>query len=172
MSKRAESSTKFIGRNRAPRVHISYDLYVGDAMEKVELPFVLGVMSDLSGKMAEGKSLPAVKDREFKEVDMDNFDGFMGEIKPRVAFSVPNVLSEGGGNIAVDISFDKMQDFSPEAIARKVEPLRKLLDMRTELTNLLSFMDGKTQAEDLIQKLISDESLMKSVLASKKPAES
>ena len=171
MPKPSESSTKFIERNRAPRVHIEYELDVNGAEKKIELPFVMGVMSDLSGKQDPEKPLPPVKDRKFLEIDMDNFNDRMKAIKPRAAFSVPNMLSEEGGNLSVDISFESMDDFSPEAIAKKVEPLRKLLEARTEMTNLLSYMDGRTQAEDLIDKLIRDEGLMKSVLSSKKPAE-
>lgn len=171
MPKPSESSTKFIERNRAPRVHIEYELDVNGAQKKIELPFVMGVMADLSGKQDPEKPLPPVKDRKFLEIDMDNFNDRMKAIKPRAAFSVPNMLSEEGGNLSVDISFESMDDFSPEAIARKVEPLRKLLEARTEMTNLLSYMDGRTQAEDLIDKLIHDEGLMKSVLSSKKPAE-
>lgn len=169
MPKPSESSTKFIERNRAPRVHIEYELDVNGAQKKVELPFIMGVMSDLSGKQDPEKPLPPVKDRKFLEFDMDNFNDRMKAIKPRTAFSVPNVLSEEGGNLSVDISFESMNDFSPEAIAKKVEPLRKLLEARTELSNLLSYMDGRTQAEDLLEKLIHDEGLMKSVLSSKKP---
>lgn len=169
MPKPSESSTKFIERNRAPRVHIEYELDVNGAQKKVELPFIMGVMSDLSGKQDSEKPLPPVKDRKFLEFDMDNFNDRMKAIKPRTAFSVPNVLSEEGGNLSVDISFESMNDFSPEAIAKKVEPLRKLLEARTELSNLLSYMDGRTQAEDLLEKLIHDQGLMKSVLSSKKP---
>ena len=170
MPKPSESSAKFIERNRAPRVHIEYELDVNGAQKKVELPFIMGVMADLSGKPAE--ALPPVKDRKFLEIDMDNFNDRMKAIKPRVAFSVPNVLSEEeGSNLAVDISFESMDDFSPEVIARKVEPLRKLLEARTELTNLLSYMDGKTQAEDLIARLISDEAFRKSVTSAPKPAD-
>ena len=169
MPKPSESSTKFIERNRAPRVHIEYELDVNGAQKKIDLPFVMGVMSDLSGKLDPEKPLPPVKDRKFLEFDMDNFNDRMKAIKPRAAFSVPNVLSDEGGNMAVDITFESMSDFSPEVIAKKVEPLRKLLETRTELTNLLSYMDGRTQAEDLLEKLIRDESLMKSVLSTKKP---
>lgn len=172
MPKPSESSTKFIERNRAPRVHIEYELDVNGAQKKVDLPFVMGVMADLSGKLDPDKPLPAVKDRKFLDFDMDNFNDRMKAIKPRAAFSVPNVLSEDGGNLSVDISFESMNDFSPEVIAQKVEPLRKLLEARTELSNLLSYMDGRTQAEDLLEKLIRDESLMKSVLSSKKPDDS
>jgi type VI secretion system protein ImpB len=171
MPKPSESSTKFIERNRAPRVHIEYELFVDGAEKKVELPFVMGVMSDLSGKPAE--ALPPIAERKFREVDMDNFDKFMKDVKPRVAFSVPSVLSEDEGkNLSIDITFDKMEDFSPEAIASKVEPLRKLLEARTQLSNLLSWMDGRSQAEDLMEKLLADPALMKSLATTAKPADS
>lgn len=168
MPKPSESSTKFIERNRAPRVHIEYELDVNGAQKKVELPFVMGVMADLSGKAVE--PLPAVKDRKFLEIDMDNFDDRLKAIKPRVAFSVPNVLSEDGGNMAVDVTFESMEDFSPENVVKKIEPLRQLLEARSQLSNLLAHMDGKTQAEDLMEKLISDPALMKTVLSTPKPA--
>lgn len=168
MPKPSESSSKFIERNRAPRVHIEYELDVNGAQKKVELPFVMGVMSDLSGKPTE--ALPPVKDRKFLEFDMDNFNDRMKAIKPRVAFSVPNVLSEEGGNLSVDISFESMNDFSPEAIAKKVEPLKKLLQDRTELANLLSYMDGRTNAEDLMKKIIDNKGDIDSVVDSCKPS--
>ena len=170
MPKPSESSTKFIERNRAPRVHIEYELFVDGAQKKVELPFVMGVMADLSGKSAE--PLPPVAERKFREVDMDNFDKFMKDVKPRVNFAVPNALSDNEGErLNIDITFDKMDDFSPEAIARKVEPLRKLLEARTQLSNLLTYMDGRAQAENLIEQLLGDPALMKSVMGTTKPAE-
>jgi len=170
MPKPSESSTKFIERNRAPRVHIEYELFVDGAQKKVELPFVMGVMADLSGKSVE--PLPPVAERKFREVDMDNFDKFMKDVKPRVNFAVPNALSDNEGErLNIDITFDKMDDFSPEAIARKVEPLRKLLEARTQLSNLLSYMDGRAQAENLIEQLLQDPALMKSVMGTSKPAE-
>ncbi len=169
MPKPSESSTKFIERNRAPRVHIEYELFVDGAQKKIELPFVMGVMADLSGNPTE--ALPPVAERKFREVDMDNFDKFMKDVKPRVAFSVPNALGsdEGGERLAIDITFDKMEDFSPEAIARKVEPLRKLLEARTQLSNLLTYMDGRVQAENLIEQLLADPALMKSVTGAAAP---
>ncbi len=140
-----QSSQKFIARNRAPRVQIEYDLELYGAEKKINLPFVMGVMSDLSGKSAA--ELPPVDQRKFLEIDVDNFDDRLKAMKPRVAFAVPNTLT-GDGNIAVDLTFDSMEDFSPGAIARKVEPLNKLLQARTQLSNLLSYMDGKSGAED------------------------
>src|SRR6187551_3860368 len=133
-----ESSQKFIARNRAPRVQIEYDVEVYGAEKKVQLPFVMGVMSDLSGKPAE--ALPAVADRKALEIDVDNFDERLKSMKPRVAFQVPNTLT-GEGNMSVDITFESMEDFSPAAVARKVESLNKLLETRTQLANLLTYMD-------------------------------
>ena len=169
MPRPTESSTKFIERNRAPRVHIEYELFVDGAQKKIELPFIMGVMADLSGKPVEG--LAPVKDRKFLEIDVDNFNERMKSIKPRVAFNVPNVVSEEGGNMGVDVTFESMEDFSPEAVARQVEPMRKLLEARTQLSNLLSYMDGRTQAEDLLEKLVKDPALMKTVMDAPKPAE-
>ncbi|MBC7153114.1 MAG: type VI secretion system contractile sheath small subunit [Rhodobacteraceae bacterium] len=156
------SSQKFIARNRAPRVQIEYDVELYGAEKKVQLPFVMGVMSDLSGKSEE--PLPAVADRKFLEIDVDNFDSRMKSMKPRAAFSVPNTLT-GEGNLAVDITFESMDDFSPAAIARKVEPLRKLLEARTQLSNLMTYMDGKTGAEDLIAQIIQDPALLAALAA-------
>ena len=167
MPKPSESSTKFIERNRAPRVHIEYELFVDGAQKKVELPFVMGVMADLSGKPAE--ALPPVAERKFREVDMDTFDKFMKDVKPRVNFAVPNALSDNEGErINIDVTFDSMDDFSPEKIAAKVEPLRKLLEARTQLSNLMTYMDGKTGAEELISKVIQDPALLKSLAAAPK----
>ena len=160
------SSQKFIARNRAPRVQIEYDVELYGAEKKVQLPFVMGVMSDLSGKSEE--PLPPVADRKFLEIDVDNFDDRMKSMKPRAAFSVPNTLT-GEGNMAVDITFESMDDFSPAAIARKVEPLRKLLEARTQLSNLMTYMDGKTGAEELISKVIQDPALLKSLASAAKP---
>ncbi len=159
------SSQKFIARNRAPRVQIEYDVELYGAEKKVQLPFVMGVMSDLSGKSEE--PLPAVADRKFLEIDVDNFDDRMKSMKPRAAFSVPNTLT-GQGNLAVDITFESMDDFTPGAIAKKVEPLAKLLEARTQLSNLMTYMDGKTGAEELIAKVMQDPALLKSLAATPK----
>lgn len=162
------SSQKFIARNRAPRVQIEYDVELYGAEKKVQLPFVMGVMSDLAGKSE--KPQPAVADRKFLEIDVDNFDNRMKSIAPRAAFQVPNTLT-GEGNMAVDITFESMDDFSPAAIAAKVEPLKELLDARTELSNLMTYMDGKTGAEELINKVMQDPSLMKSLASAPKPTD-
>jgi len=162
------SSQKFINRNRAPRVHIEYDVELYGAEKKVELPFIMGVMADLSGKPAE--ALPGVADRKFLEIDVDNFDDRLKASKPRVAFTVPNTLT-GEGNLAVEMTFESMDDFSPAAVARKVDSLNKLLTARTELANLLTYMDGKSGAENLIGKLLADPTLMQSMAATPKAAE-
>src|SRR5215216_5923744 len=151
------SSQKFVARNRAPRVQIEYDVELYGAEKKVELPFVAGVLADLSGKPAE--ALPAVADRKYLEIDVDNFDERLKSMKPRVAFQVPNTLT-GEGNLNVDITFESMEDFSPAAVARKVESLGKLLETRTQLANLLTYMDGKSGAEDLIGKALKDPTLL------------
>ncbi len=159
------SSQKFIARNRAPRVQIEYDVETYGSQKSVQLPFVVGVMSDLSGKPTE--PLPAVADRKMLEIDVDNFDDRLKSIKPRAAFTVPNTLT-GEGNLAVDITFESMDDFSPAAIARKVEGLNKLLEARTQLSNLLTYMDGKTGAEDLINKVLQDPALLQTLAAAPK----
>jgi len=162
------SSQKFIARNRAPRVQIEYDVELYGAEKKVQLPFVMGVMSDLSGKPSE--PLPPVADRKFLEVDVDNFDARMKAMKPRVAFQVPNRLT-GEGNIAVDITFESMDDFTPAAVAAKVDGVKQLLEARQQLANLVTYMDGKTGAEELISKVVKDEALLKSLAAAKAPTE-
>jgi type VI secretion system protein ImpB len=163
-----QSSQKFIARNRAPRVQIEYDVEVYGSQKKIQIPFVMGVMADLSGKPAE--ELPGVADRKFLEIDVDNFDSRMKSMKPRVAFRVPNTLT-GEGEINVDITFESMDDFSPAAVAGKCDALRKLMQARMELSNLLSYMDGKSGAEDLIAKALGDPALLQSLTAAAKPAD-
>ena len=162
------SSQKFIARNRAPRVQIEYDVEVYGAEKKVQLPFVMGVLADLSGKPAE--PLAPVSDRKFLEVDVDNFDARMKAMKPRVAFQVPNALT-GEGNLSVDITFENMDDFSPAAVAKKVDSLNKLLEARQQLSNLVTYMDGKGGAEELIGKLMKDPALLGALAASSKPTD-
>ena len=162
------SSQKFIQRNRAPRVQIEYDVELYGAEKKVEIPFVMGVMADLSGNPSEG--LPEMGERSFQEIDMDNFDDRLKAAKPRVAFSVENTLT-GDGKMSVDLSFESLDDFSPAAIARKVEPLRKLLETREQLSNLLTYMDGKDGAAALVSQALQDPELIKSLAGSPKPEE-
>lgn len=154
------NSQKFVGKNRAPRVQVEYDVELYGSEKKVNLPFVMGVMSDLSGKPSE--PLPNVEDRKFQEFSAENFDDRMKSIKPRVAFSVPNTLT-GEGNLAVDITFESMDDFSPDKVAEKVDGLKQLLEARKQLSNLLSYMDGKTGAEELIAKILKDPALLKAL---------
>jgi type VI secretion system protein ImpB len=163
-----ESSQKFIARNRAPRVQIEYDVELYGAEKKVQLPFIMGVMADLSGKPAE--PLAAVADRKFLEIDVDNFDGRLKAMKPRMAFQVPNTLT-GEGNLSVDITFETMDDFSPAAVARKVGALSKLLEAREQLSNLMSYMDGKSGAEELIAKALKDPALLQALASAPKPQE-
>lgn len=160
------SSQKFIARNRAPRVQIEYDVEIYGSEKKIELPFVMGVLADLSGKPVQ--ALPPVSERKFLDIDIDNFDERMKAIQPRVAFAVPNTLS-GAGQLMVDITFESIDDFSPAAVACKIEPLKQLLDARTQLSNLQTYMDGKAGAESLINKLMQDPALMKALAAAPKP---
>ena len=164
----ATSSQKFIARNRAPRVQIEYDVELYGAQKKIQLPFVMGVMADLSGKPVD--PLAPVADRKFLEVDVDNFDARMKAMKPRVAFQVPNTLT-GEGNMSVDITFESMDDFSPAAIARKVDSLNKLLEARNQLQTLVTYMDGKTGAEELLSKVLADPALLGSLANAPKPTE-
>jgi type VI secretion system protein ImpB len=158
-----KSSQKFIARNRAPRVQIEYDVEVYGAEKKQQIPFVMGVLADLAGKPEE--ELPSVDDRKMMEIDVDNFDSRMKALKPRAAFTVPNTLT-GEGDLKVDITFENLDDFSPAAVARKVAGLDKLLEARTQLANLVTYMDGKAGAEDLITKALQDDALLQA-LASK-----
>ena len=163
------SSQKFIARNRAPRVQIEYDVELYGAEKKIQLPFVMGVLSDLSGKPED--PLPAVADRKALEIDIDNFDDRLKSMKPRVAFAVPNTLT-GEGNLSVDVTFESMDDFSPAAVARKVDSLNQLLEARTQLSNLMTYMDGKTGAEQLIGKVLQDPALLQSLASAPKPSDS
>ncbi|WP_220669679.1 type VI secretion system contractile sheath small subunit [Paraburkholderia fungorum] len=163
-----ESSQKFIARNRAPRVQIEYDVEVYGSQKKVQIPFVMGVLADLSGKPVD--PLAPVADRKFLEIDVDNFDERMKATKPRVAIQVPNTLT-GEGNLSVDMTFESMDDFSPAAIARKVGSLNQLLEARSQLANLLTYMDGKTGAETLIAQLLEQPALMQALTSAPKPQE-
>src|SRR5690606_13959403 len=162
------NSQKFIARNRAPRVQIEYDVEVYGAQKKVQIPFVMGVLSDLSG--ANAADLPPVEERKALDIDVDNFDSRLQSMKPRVVAKVPNTLT-GEGEIAVDITFESMDDFSPAAVARKVEPPAKLLEARTQLANLDTYMDGKAGAENLIAQAIRDPALLQALTSAAKPAD-
>ena len=163
-----QSSQTVIARNRAPREQIEYDVEVYGAQKKVQVPFVMGVMSDLSG--ANNAELPAIEDRKALEIDVDNFDQRLQSMKPRVSFAVPNTLT-GEGNLNVDITFESMDDFSPAAVARKVSSVAKLLEARTQLANLGTYMDGKAGAEKLIAQAINDPALLQSLVSAPKPGD-
>ena len=167
-----DSSQKFIGRNRAPRVQIEYDTEVYGAQKKVNLPFVMAVMSDLKGKPQDGEDMVPVDEREFEDVDISTFNKFMDGTKPRATFRVPNKLNDEGGELPVDMTFTSMDDFTPAKIAEKVAPLKELLDARNQLKSLLTFMDGKANAEKLVEDLLKNPELMKSLgQTGDKPAE-
>lgn len=162
----SNSAQKFIARNRAPRVQIEYDVEIYGAEKVIELPFVMGVMADLSGKPNE--PLPPVAERKFLDIDIDNFDERLKARKPRVAFAVNNTLS-GDGQLMVDITFESMEDFSPAAIAKKVDALSRLLEARTHLANLQTYMDGKSGAESLLTNLLKDPELLSALAKAPKP---
>lgn len=164
----SESSQKFIARNRAPRVQIEYDVEIYGSEKKVQLPFVMGVLADLYGKPQDAP--PPVAERKFLDIDVDNFDDRLKAMKPRVAFRVQNTLT-GGDDLPIDITFESMDDFLPDAIARKVKPLRDLLEARTQLANLLTYMDGKVKAEELVAGLLQDPALLKALTAQPKAAD-
>lgn len=156
----SKNGQKLIARNRAPRVQIEYDVEIYGAEHKIQLPFVMGVMADLVGKPVDNQ--PAVDERNFLEIDTNNFDERMKALKPRASFRVDNTLT-GEGELHVDLTFESMDDFLPDAIARKVEPLNKLFEARTQLSNLLTYMDGKNGAEELIAKILQDPTLLKAL---------
>jgi type VI secretion system protein ImpB len=160
------SGQKFIRRTRAPRVQIEYDVEINGAERKVNLPFVMGVMTDLSGQSHE--PLPPLSERSFLEIDQANFDDRMKAMKPRIAANIPNKLT-GEGMLGIDLTFESMDDFGPSAIAGKIEPLRRLLEARGHLANLLTYMDGKVGAEETVAKLLADEGLMKSLCDASRP---
>lgn len=158
----SDSGQKFIKRNRPPRVHITYqDPY--EANKQVELPFVMGVMADLSGNASE-VAKPPMADRKFANVDMDNFDAYMESVQPAVAFRTENRLADKSGEqMGVKLTFTKMADFEPAAVARQVPALRALLDAREQLANLQRYMDGKVAAEQKLRELLSSPELMKAL---------
>lgn len=163
-----ESSQKFIARNRAPRVQIEYDVEIYGSEKKIQLPFIMGVMADLSGKPEE--PLEPLEDRDFLEIDIDNFDDRLKAMKPRVAFRVPNVLT-GEGSLGIDLTFEHMDDFSPAAVASRVDGLSDLLQARSQLANLITYMDGKGGAEELITKALNDPALLQSLASAPKPSQ-
>jgi type VI secretion system protein ImpB len=149
-----ESLQHKLDRVRAPRVQITYDVEIGDAIEMKEIPFVVGVLGDLSGKPDE--PLPKVKNRKFVEIDRDNFDKVLAAMKPRLAYRVDNKLTGGDTKMAVELRFKSLDDFHPEEVVQQVEPLKKLVEARRRLSDLLNKLDGNDKLDDLLQKVIAD----------------
>ncbi len=157
------SGQKFIRRNQKPRVHIEYEVETGGATEKVSLPWVMGVMADLSGNTGADE-IGKVEDRDFVEISPDNFDSVMKKNKPSLSMDVPDRVSgEEGKSMKVKLSFNKMEDFSPASIARRDPTLKKLLDARTKLQSFLSYAEDSDEAQALIAKVLQDEDLMKAI---------
>ncbi|KKB64880.1 type VI secretion protein [Robbsia andropogonis] len=149
----SDSLQNWVGRNRPPRVQITYDVEVGDAVEKRELPMVVGIMADLSGHPIN--PLPKLKDRRLVEIDRDNFSDVMGQIKPRLKLSVPNTLS-GDGTLPISLSFSTMADFHPDNLVRQIAPLAKLLEARQQLRDLLAKLDGNDELDAMLEQIVQD----------------
>ncbi len=149
-----ESIQQKISRIRPPRVQITYDVETGGAIELKELPFVAGVLGDFSGKPEE--ALPGIKNRKFVEIDRDNFDQVLAGMKPRLAFNVDNKLQDDGSKVGVELKFNSMEDFEPDNIVQQVDPLRKLVEARQKLSDLLSKMDGNEKLENILNDVIAD----------------
>jgi type VI secretion system ImpB/VipA family protein len=160
----ADSGAKFIRRNRAPRVQIEYDVETNGAKRKVRLPFVVGVMADLSGTRSEANMPAPLAKRDFLEIDAFNFNDRMNKINPRAKFTVPNKLT-GGSDLEIDIDFRSMDDFSPDKVAEKVGALKLMLDARKKLEGLKAYLDGKAGAEELIQKALADDEMLNRLVA-------
>lgn len=154
-----ESMQKKVGRVRPPRVHITYDVETGGAIAKRELPFVVGVLADLSG-MPE-KALPPVAKRKFVSIDRDNLNDVMKRIGPRLAFKVPNTLTEDDTKLNIELRFESMDDFQPAKIAQQITPLRKLLELRNSLANLRSSLIGNEKLDNLLQEMIQNHEMLR-----------
>lgn len=151
-----DSVQKRLERVRPPRVQLTYDVEIGDAIEQKELPFVMGVMGDFTGQPDPDKPQPRLKDRKFVSVDMDNFDEVLAGMAPRASYRVKNKLGDEGGEFAVNLEFNKMDDFRPESVVAQVEPLRKLLEARTKLSDLRNKLAGNEKLEDLLGEVLSN----------------
>ncbi len=149
-----ESIQQKISRIRPPRVHISYEVETGGAIEMKELPFVVGVLGDFSGKPVD--PLPRVRDRKFVEIDRDNFDGVLAGMKPRLQMGVENKLNNDGGKLAVELNFRNMEDFEPDQVVQQVEPLRRLVEARRNLSDLLAKMDGNDKLGELLEDVLNN----------------
>jgi type VI secretion system protein ImpB len=153
-----ESTQKKLSRVRPPRVHITYDVHIGDAIEMKELPFVMGILSDLSGNPDE--PLPRLRDRKFVEIDRDNVNAAMKGMKPRLAFKVENKLADDGSQMGVELRFNNMDDFEPEQVVNQVEPLKKLLEVRRHLSDLLAKTDGNDKLNERLQEIVNNTELL------------
>ena len=149
-----ESVQKRLEKVRPPRVQLTYDVEIGDAIEKKELPFVVGVLGDFSGESNPEKPQTKVRDRKFVSVDLDNFDDVMEGLAPKASYRVKNTLSPEGGEFAVNVAFDKLDDFRPESVMQQVEPLKRLLEARTKLSDLRNKMAGNEKLEDLLAEVL------------------
>src|SRR5258708_37731669 len=156
----SNSLQKWVGRNRPPRVQITYDVEIGDAVEKRELPMVVGLLADLSGQPAE--PLPKLKERRFVEIDRDNFDDIMGKIRPRLDLSVPDTM-KGEGNLKVELKFEKFSDFHPESLVQQVPRLAKLLEARQQLRDLLAKLDGNDELDLMLERIVQNSEELKKV---------
>jgi type VI secretion system protein ImpB len=156
----SNSLQKWVGRNRPPRVQITYDVEIGDAVEKRELPLVVGLLADLSGQPAT--PLPKLKERRFVEIDRDNFDEIMGKIAPRLDLSVPDTM-KGEGNLKVELKFNQFADFHPESIVRQVPRLAKLLEARQQLRDLLGKLDGNDELDSILERIVQNSEELKKV---------
>jgi type VI secretion system protein ImpB len=157
----AESTQHKLDRVRPPRVQITYDVEVGDATQKKELPFIVGVLADLSGQPAQ--ALPKLKERKFVEIDQDNFNDVLASIGPRTVFRVDNKLVNDGSKINVELKFGHLDDFNPTNVVKQVEPLRKLLDVRQRLTDLLGKLDGNDKLDELLQEVVANSDELKNL---------
>ncbi|MFN3913346.1 MAG: type VI secretion system contractile sheath small subunit [Aquabacterium sp.] len=166
-----DSVQKRLERVRPPRVQLTYEVEIGDAIEQKELPFVVGVMGDFTGQQDPDKPLPKLKDRKFVNVDLDNFDEVMSGMAPRASYRVKNKLSEDGGEFAVNLEFKKMEDFRPEAVVQQVEPLRKLLEARTKLSDLRNKLAGNEKLEDVLAEVLTNTEQLKKLGAEATPQE-
>jgi type VI secretion system protein ImpB len=149
-----DSVQKRLEKVRPPRVQLTYDVEIGDAIEQKELPFVVGVLGDFVGKPSQDAPPARLKDRKFVNVDLDNFDEVMAGMAPTASYRVRNVLSEEGGEFAVNLSFREIDDFRPEAVVEQVEPLRRLLEARTRLADLRNKLAGNEKLEDLLDEVL------------------
>jgi type VI secretion system protein ImpB len=156
-----ESTQHKLDRVRPPRVHITYDVEIGDAIELKELPFVVGVLADLSGKPDE--ALPRLRDRKFIDIDRDNFNDVLKGMKPRLAYKVDNKLTNDESKIGVELRFNDLDDFEPEKVVNQVEPLRKLLEVRKQLSDLLAKTDGNDKLNERLQEIISNTELLQKI---------